>query len=160
MSTKYKILFIVTPLIFILDQLSKWVIITNIKIGDGFSVIQNYFDIVHVTNTGAAFGMLAGAASSFRVPFFYLISAIAVIIIAVMLIKLPKDDKLLALVFSLILGGVAGNITDRLRFGAVTDFLSVHIHDLYWPAFNIADSAITVSMFLLIWSLFRAKKSN
>jgi len=142
-------------------------------IGDFIPVIPGYFDIVHVVNKGAAFGMFSGTNASFRTPFFFIVSAVAVVVITVALLKLPSSEKLLALVFSLILGGIAGNILDRIRFGQVTDFLSVHILDkfadftlfgrhfyfrLEWPSFNIADSAITIAMVLLVWSLFRPTK--
>lgn len=177
MSIKYKIVLIIAPGVFILDQITKWIIRSNIRIGDGISVIPGFFDIIHVTNKGAAFGMFSGASSSFRIPFFYSVSAIATIIMITTIIKLQKDDKFLSLVFALILGGIGGNIIDRIRLGSVTDFLSVHIQDkvidsvifgyhlnfrLDWPAFNVADSAISVAMVLLIWSLFKTQdqKSN
>jgi len=141
--------------------------------GEAFSVIPGYFDIVHIGNKGAAFGMFAGASEAFRDPFFYIVSAIAVIIITITIIKLKESEKMMAVIFSLILGGIFGNLLDRLRFGEVTDFLSVHIGNkiadftlighhfnfkLEWPAFNIADSAITVAMILLVWSLIRPQR--
>lgn len=175
MSSKYKIVLTIVPLVFILDQLSKWTVQSYLKLGGFISVIPGYFDIVHVANKGAAFGMFAGASSQFRSPFFYSVSVIAVIVIVIVLIKLPENDKFMALIFSLILGGIAGNILDRVRFGQVTDFLSVHIRDkvadtsilghqlnfrLEWPAFNVADSAITIAMVLLVWSLVKPARKR
>lgn len=166
---------IITPAVFFLDLLTKVVIRTYLRIGDYIAVIPGYFDIVHVTNEGAAFGMFANSASAFRVPFFYIVSIIAVIIIIATLVRLPEHEKMLAVIFSLILGGIAGNILDRIRFGKVTDFLSFHIRDkfadfylfghqfnfkLEWPSFNVADSAITIAMILLIWSLLRPAKAG
>lgn len=175
MPFRYKVLAIITPAVFLLDLLTKVVIRTYLRIGDYIVVIPGYFDIVHVTNEGAAFGMFADSASTFRVPFFYIVSIIAVIIIVATLVRLPEQERMLAVIFSLILGGIAGNILDRLRFGKVTDFLSFHIRDkvadfyllghqfnfkLEWPSFNVADSAITVAMILLIWSLLKPAKAG
>lgn len=159
LPTKYKILAVVAPLVFILDQVTKWFIRARLGAGQNITIIPGYFDIVHVANKGAAFGLFSGSSSSFRVPFFYLVSFMAVVIIIVMFVKLAADDRLMALIFSLILAGIAGNILDRIRFGEVTDFLSVHLHDLEWPAFNVADSAITVAMILLVWGLIVFRKA-
>lgn len=173
MSLKYKILAVIFPVVFLLDQLTKWLVRSRLALGEYIAVIPGYFDIVHVANKGAAFGMFSGAASSFRIPFFYIVSVFAVIIIIVAYARLPAGDKLFAVIFSLILAGIAGNIVDRIFFGQVTDFLSFHIYDNYfdkvvmgyrlafpleWPAFNVADSAITAAMILLIISLFRPVK--
>jgi len=167
---KYKVLFTIAPFVFILDQFTKWLIKLNIVYGGSVSVIPGYFDIVHVTNKGAAFGMFANLDASLRVPFFYAISAIAVLILVIAIKQLGAWDRMLAVVFSLILGGIAGNVLDRVRYGAVTDFLSVHIQDkiadfaifghqfyfrLEWPAFNVADSAITIAMVLLVIGIFK-----
>lgn len=175
MQFKYKVLLIITPLIFISDQLTKIIIRSKLTIGEAVSVIPGYFDIVHVANRGAAFGLFARSNESFRDPFFYIVSVIAIIIIGVTLIKLKENEKLLAVVFSLILGGIFGNLLDRIRFSEVTDFLSVHLRDkmadfalfghhfhfrLEWPAFNIADSAITIAMILLVWSVIRPREKD
>ncbi len=171
MPFKYRCLLLITPLIFVADQLTKWLVRSRIAYGSGIPVIPGYFDIVHVHNTGAAFGMLAGAQASFREPFFYLVSLVAIGVIATVLRKLPSHERLLPIVLTLILGGVLGNTIDRVAQGFVTDFLSVHWRDvvlhfsfldrtyqlaLDWPSFNVADSAITVSMVLLAWQGMRA----
>ncbi len=175
MAFKYKMLAIITPTIFILDQLTKWIIQSTMRVGEFIPVIPGYFDIVHVLNKGAAFGMLASTSDSFRIPFFYGITLLAIVVIVILVVKLPTDERLMAVIFSLILGGIAGNVLDRIRFGEVTDFLSFHIldkavewkvfgYDIYyrleWPAFNVADMAISAAMILLIYSLFKpsAKK--
>lgn len=172
---KYKIVLIISPLILILDQLTKMIIRSKFALGEYIAVIPGYFDIVHVANKGAAFGMMATFNPAFRKPFFYIVSAIALIIIIALIIKLPKKDKFSALIFSLILSGILGNLIDRIRFGQVTDFLSFHIQNkiadftlfghyfnfrLEWPAFNVADSAITIAMILLVISLFMPSSSE
>lgn len=159
MSLKYKIAVFIAPTIFLFDQLTKYIIRSSMRIGEHISVIDGYFDIVHVTNKGAAFGMFSRTADAFRIPFFYTVSVVAVVVIVVTFVRMAADDKYLAVVFSLIVGGIAGNIFDRIRFGEVTDFLSVHFrYKLEWPAFNVADSAITVAMILLAWGILRPVK--
>lgn len=162
MKYKYWVVAIISPLVFVLDQLTKWWVMKAVRIGGEMAVIPGFFDIVHTRNTGAAFGMMSGAAASFRVPFFYGVAVVALIVIALFLWKMRDGERVLPVAFALIIGGIAGNIVDRLRFGAVTDFLSFHWKDatafsvpLYWPSFNVADSAITVAMVLLIITAFR-----
>lgn len=165
MQFKYKCLFFLSPLVFLLDQFTKYLIIKDIALGEKITIIDGYFDIVHYTNNGAAFGMLSNLSDNLRVPFFYAISAIALVLIIFYIYKLQAVERTMALALSLVVGGILGNGLDRIRLGSVTDFLSVHIGDkvlwgvrLEWPAFNIADSAITVAMFLLIISFFKDNK--
>jgi signal peptidase II len=169
MSFKLRCMIIISPLIFIADQVTKWLVIQHIPYRTGFPVINGYFDLIHVKNTGAAFGLFAGADAVWREPFFYVVSVVAVGAIIYFYRQLASQERLMPVVLSLILGGVAGNLLDRIRLGAVTDFLSVHWRDvvvdwhvlglhinfpLDWPAFNVADSAITVSMVLLAIQMF------
>lgn len=175
MRYRYKVALIIGPLIFILDQFTKWWVLAAIPFGEKIVVIPGYFDLVHTQNVGAAFGMFAGTAAGFRVPFFYIMAAVAVAVICIMLWKMRDEERLLPLTFALVLGGIAGNVLDRIRFGAVVDFLSLHWRDvvwtvklgtrefsipLDWPAFNVADSAITVAMVLLIIAAFRKPKTK
>ncbi len=162
MQFKYKCLLIIAPLIFIFDQFTKYLIMKNIPFGRAIEVIPGFFDIVHYTNSGAAFGFLSKADAGWKTPFFYAISVAALIGIVIYVVKMPVAERLMAVVLSFIVGGIFGNGIDRVRFGEVTDFLSVHIGDkvlwgvrLEWPAFNVADSAITAAMVLLVISAFR-----
>jgi signal peptidase II len=170
MATKYKILLITTPFVFVLDQLTKAMINAWLPIGTRIPVVAGFFDIVHFRNTGAAFGMFSGMHDSFRGPFFFVIAAVAVVLLGLLYRSLQDDECLMPLALSLVFGGIAGNILDRIRFGSVVDFLSVHIGDrvvqreflgrsfsmqLEWPAFNVADSAITIAMVLIVIAAFR-----
>lgn len=174
MTFKYKALLFITPLVFFLDQLTKWLVRKFIPLHDAIPLIAGYFDLVHYQNKGAAFGMFSGMSDQLRLVFFYAVAVLAVIILAVFFVRLA-GGYLLPVAISLIFGGIAGNTTDRIKFGTVTDFISVHIRDvalnfelfgrqfnipLDWPAFNIADSAITVAMFCLIISAFRTEGSD
>lgn len=175
MSFKYKLLLLVSPAIVILDQITKWLILKYLPLYDSIPVIPGFFDIVHVRNTGAAFGMLASSDAGFREPFFYIVALVAVIVLICMLRKLLPQDKLMAWVVALVAGGLVGNLIDRLRFGNVVDFLSFHWRDAVadwnlfgyvirfrweWPSFNVADSAITVAMLLLVLQMLFAEKRN
>ncbi len=167
MSFKYKTLLSIVPVVVFLDQLTKLWIVHALPIGAHVPVIPGFFDIVHVRNSGAAFGMMASWPDAFRIPFFYGITVIAIIILIVLFRSIRKSDRLLALAVPLIFSGVIGNVIDRIHLGSVVDFLSFHISDtvldlssigmdvmvpLVWPAFNVADSAITVSLGLLLFS--------
>lgn len=175
MSFKYKILLTVTPLVFILDQFTKWLVIKNIPYNGSIPIISGYVDLVFFRNPGAAFGMFAGMGESFRNFFFFIVAIIAVVFLAVFFAGLKEKARMLPIAITLIFGGIAGNILDRIRFGEVTDFLSIHIQDvvinwtiakwrlhipLDWPAFNVADSAITVAMFMLVITAFRSDRGE
>jgi len=173
MTFKYKALFIIAPLVLVLDQFTKWLVAGSIPYGGSVPVIPGYVDIVFLRNPGAAFGMFASMGDDFRKIFFLIVAVVAVVFLAVFYTGLKKEARMLPVAISLIFGGIAGNILDRIRFGEVTDFLSVHIRDvvlnwtivkwdlhipLIWPAFNVADSAITVAMIMLIITAFRSDR--
>ncbi len=165
MKKKYWILLTTTPAVLILDQLTKWWVSCSLEMGDRVPVVQGFFDVVHFHNMGAAFGMFSGLSDAVRIPFFYVVAAIATVLLALLYRSLRDDENLVAFAIALVFGGIAGNILDRLRFGSVVDFVSVHLGDavlqgsllgfkyhipLEWPAFNVADSAITVAMVMLV----------
>lgn len=133
--------FLVSLSIFTLDQFTKYLIKSNVSPYEIIRVLP-FFNIVYVENIGSAFGMFKSLGNFF----FIIIAALAMVFVTVLTIK-DKDNRL---AFSLILGGAAGNLTDRIIHGYVIDFLDVHIGKHHWPAFNVADSALTVGIFLLM----------
>ena len=135
-----------------LDQLTKSWITSGFQLGDSIT-ITSFFNLVLAYNTGAAFSFLADAGGWQRV-FFIAIAAVASIVIVYLLLK-PQNDTLMNAALALILGGAIGNVIDRVRLGHVVDFIQVHGAGYYFPAFNVADSAITVGAALLIWDSFR-----
>lgn len=135
-----------------LDQLTKSWITSGFQLGDSIT-ITSFFNLVLAYNTGAAFSFLAGASGWQRV-FFIAIAVIASIVI-VYLMRKPQNDTLMNAALALILGGAIGNVIDRVLLGHVVDFIQVHGAGFYFPAFNVADSAITVGATLLIWDSFR-----
>ena len=152
MTFRYRILLVVSALVLVLDQATKLYIDRSMALHSSFAVIENFFNITYLRNKGAAFGILAN--SAYRLPFFLLVSAIAVCVIFVVIKKLREDQKLAAASLSLIFSGALGNLIDRVRMGEVIDFLDAHWYDHHWPAFNIADSAICVGVFLLAIDMF------
>jgi len=156
---KRNILFLaITFLVMLLDQATKAWIISTMRIYDSFVVIEGFFSITHVRNPGAAFGFLAGAPPLFRHIFFLAITVAAIALILHYLRVSRIEEPSLVSALALILAGAVGNLIDRIRFGEVVDFLDVYIGSHHWPAFNVADSAITVGAVVLMAVLLRRRK--
>ncbi|HEX2831631.1 MAG TPA: signal peptidase II [Thermoanaerobaculia bacterium] len=139
----------ITAAIIILDLWTKFLVLTKIDLHEAIPVIPNFFQLVHVRNTGAAFGIGADASSKL-VPLLLNFGAIAVFcVVVVYALRSAVTDRLLQTGLHLILGGAIGNLVDRFRFGYVVDFLDVYVGNHHWPAFNVADSAICIGIALL-----------
>ncbi len=156
MKSKYNILLVVATVVLILDQATKFYIARTMELYSSIIVIKDFFTITYIHNKGAAFSFLAD--SAYRLPVLTLVSVIAIIAILVYLRKLRPDQKFTAFCLSLIFAGALGNLIDRVRLGEVIDFLSVHWRQHYWPAFNVADSAICVGVFLLAVDMYFEEK--
>jgi len=150
---KYLRLVIVAGLVVAADQVSKALIVKYLPLHHSVPVIAGLFDITHILNPGGAFGFMAGMSAVVRTVVFLFISSMAVGLIFYFYHKTPAEHTLLATGFALIFGGAIGNLIDRVRFGTVVDFLDFYIGRHHWPAFNIADSAITVGIFIFIYHL-------
>lgn len=160
LSKKYKLLSIVAPTVIVLDQITKKIIVDRFALHDMLPVIPNFFDITRIHNTGAAFGMMQSADPSIRVPFFMIVPVVALTVITMLFRSLPKNNTWTALALSFILGGAIGNLIDRLVYGYVVDFLYFSWkHEYFFPAFNVADSAITVGAVLLLLDM-KGAQSN
>jgi signal peptidase II len=135
--------------VILLDLWTKWLVVKRIDLHEAIPVIPDFFQIVHVRNTGAAFGIGANASSKI-VPLLLNVGAIAVFcVVVVYAFRSAIGDRLLQTGLHLILGGAIGNLVDRFRFGYVVDFLDVYVRNHHWPAFNVADSAICIGIGLL-----------
>jgi signal peptidase II len=141
-------------LVIVLDQITKAVIVNHFAFGESIRV-TSFFDLVLAHNTGAAFSFLAGAGGWQR--WFFTIIALVAVIVIVYFLRKHGDEPRLCFALSLILGGAIGNLIDRVVLGHVIDFLLFHYAGYAWPAFNVADSAITVGAVLLAWESLRAK---
>ena len=161
MNKKYIPFGVTAALVLLFDQATKIYIDASMPLHDSFSVIPGFFSITHVRNPGAAFGFLAGASPLFRNVFFVGVTLAAILLILHYVRTSKAEERLLTLSLSLILSGAVGNLIDRIRFGEVIDFLDVYIGSHHWPAFNVADSAISVGAVILFVELVRqGRKRN
>ena len=140
------------------DRLTKWIVETRVSAMDTIRVIPGFFDIVHSQNRGVAFGMFNDSTNEWRTTALIALSCAAVVFISVMLWRPEKLDRWSRLGLSLILGGAAGNVFDRILWGRVTDFLEFYVGEYHWPTFNLADSAIVIGSGLLILEMLRPKR--
>ncbi len=154
----------VAGVVIIIDQLTKLWIMRNFQLHEQKNIIPGFFDLVYVTNTGAAFGILSGNQNLMRQLFFVGVALVALVVIVYAYMHLKEQGKLFVFSLGLIGGGAIGNLVDRLRFGSVVDFLDFYVGDYHWPAFNAADSAITVGVGLFLLGTFiqhrEEKRSN
>ena len=139
-------------LVVILDQASKLAIAGSMHLYQSIQIVP-YFNLTYVHNTGAAFSFLSEAGGWQR-WFFAGLALVISVVIAVWLARLKQHETLLAVALSLVLGGAIGNLIDRLAYGYVIDFLDVYYQTWHWPAFNIADSAITLGVMLMLAESF------
>ena len=139
--------------VFILDRFTKRLIENNLSFMDTYRVVPGFFDIVHSQNRGIAFGLFNDGNSNWSTGLVALFSVAAVLVIAALLWNAARIERLSLAGLSLILGGAAGNLFDRIAFGRVTDFLEFYVGNYHWPTFNVADSAITVGVALMILDL-------
>ena len=148
----------VAAAVFALDRLTKWMIETRVSFFDTYKVIPGFFDIVRSQNRGVAFGIFNDSTSEWRTTLLIIASVAAVALVSAMLWNARKLDRYSLWGFSLILGGAAGNVLDRIAYGRVTDFLLFYVGDHQWPTFNVADSAIVLGSGLLLLDLLRPKR--
>lgn len=142
-------------LVVALDQISKSWILANFRLLER-QIVSSFFNLVLVFNPGASFSFLADAGGWQR--WFFVVLALGISIWLLAMLRRHARERLLPTSLALILGGAIGNVIDRVRFGAVVDFLDFHLAGYHWPAFNVADSAITVGVALMLWHQFRFGK--
>ena len=135
-------------------------VMARFSLHESLSVIPGFFDLTYVRNPGAAFGFLAQASPALRSFFFSAVAVIAVFLILYFIIRHKEGTLLQTTALSLISGGALGNLLDRVRFGEVVDFLDFYVGSYHWPAFNVADSAISVGACLLLYEIFRKKEKQ
>ena len=151
------ILFLSLPL-YALDQLTKQWVLRSISPYDARIVVPDFFNLVNVTNTGAAFGSFRG-----NNTFFVVISVVALVVVTVLLVRPRRSDRWRDISLALLLAGILGNLTDRLLYGHVIDFLLFNLHIRFadpWPAFNVADSCISIAVVLFIIHSFGKKSAG
>jgi signal peptidase II len=162
MNRIFKLSLMVATLILI-DQFSKVLIEQYYLLGESTPIIKGFFSLTYVRNTGAAFGFGASAHDSIRKFLFLLIPVLVCFYLVYLIWKTRKGPLLLSLAYSLILSGAIGNLIDRFWLGYVVDFFHFYYRDYHYPAFNVADSCITVGAALLIFDFLmeiKMKKSK
>jgi len=147
-------------LLILADQVVKAWVTASLELHESIPVIPGLFSITYIRNPGAAFGFLADASPIFRQVFFIAVNLLAICLILYSLVRARFIQASWRIPLALILSGAAGNLVDRVRFGEVIDFLDVYVGSVHWPAFNVADSAITVGAVLLTILVFRGEKDG
>jgi signal peptidase II len=151
-----KFILLLTLPLYVLDQITKLLVLRYLAPDGVHIVVPDFFALIYVTNTGAAFGSFKG-----NNLFFIILSAAALIFVTVLLLRRHEPDKLRDVSLALLLSGICGNLTDRLHHGAVIDFLVFDLHVPFadpWPAFNVADSCICIAVVLFLIHSFRQPK--
>lgn len=154
MDARLKTAAILAASIIVPDQITKAVIQQKYPLWATDPVIPGFFNLAHVLNKGAAFGFLNNPDSNWQIWFFAAITVFAVGFIYYLLTTADKGDRFFIWGLGLVLGGALGNLIDRMRFGFVVDFLDFYVGDYHWPAFNVADIAITCGAFAIIISMY------
>ncbi len=142
-----------------LDQITKVYIANTMMLHESIPIIPGYFSLTYIRNPGAAFGILGTMSSGFRLVFFFFTSIFAIGLLITIFMRLDPGDWWGQITIASIFGGAIGNFIDRLQYGEVIDFLDFYIKGYHWPAFNVADSAITVGVVSLL-IIFALEKRN
>jgi signal peptidase II len=152
-AARYVLLALVSAITVLLDQATKLQIVQSMRLHESIPVVPDFFSITYIRNPGAAFGILASSSNGFRLVFFGLTSIFALVLLGTILYRLKPDDWGGQLSVAAVFGGAIGNLLDRVRFGEVIDFLDVYVGSYHWPAFNVADAAISVGVCFLAFHL-------
>jgi len=152
-----KYFFLIAVSVILLDRLTKWAVARYIPLHQSLTVIPGLFHLTHVENRGAAFGLFADSSFPWKIAALVGFSLIALIIVSVLLWKNSHTINTTTIGLSLILGGAAGNLWDRVMDGRVVDFLHFYLGSYSWPDFNVADSAIVIGALLLVSEILFAK---
>ena len=153
---KWSLVGIIALVIVVADQVTKLWVDADMRLYQSIPVIDGFFSLTYVRNTGAAFSILADLPEQIRVPFFVAVALIGVAAVCWFVRLTPRSETLTLVACAFVLGGAVGNAIDRVLYGSVIDFLDVYVGDRHWPAFNVADSFITVGVILLLVSGFFA----
>lgn len=145
----------ITIIILVLDQITKFIIASSMKVGDSFEVIPNFLNITSHRNDGAAWGILSG-----KMSFFFIITIIILVVLIVFYIKEAKNNLLMQIAISLLFAGALGNFIDRVLHGEVIDFVDTYIFGYNFPIFNVADSSLTIGVLLIIIALLTDMKKE
>jgi signal peptidase II len=151
---RFGLMSIIVSMVVVLDQFTKSQVAGGMRLHDSIAIVPEFFHLTYIRNSGAAFGILSGSQPGFRMVFFGVTSILALFLLGTIYARLSPGDRMGQASVALIFGGALGNLIDRVRIGEVIDFLDLSIAGYHWPAFNVADSAITIGVGLLIGHFF------
>lgn len=146
--------------VIVLDQWTKWLVEISLPHHTVYPVIPGFFNLSHVRNTGVAFGLFASHGMNGGSWLLTLLGLAALTAVGIYFWFASPRERLLLLALSLVVGGAIGNLIDRMSSGAVTDFVDLYVGDHHWPSFNVADSAISIGIFLMAIDSFRGRKKT
>ncbi len=156
MSGKWGIMLVPALVVIVLDQLTKAMVLERMQLHQSIPVVDGLFAFTYVRNTGAAFGILAGQLAGFRVPILLAVAALALLVLLWFVRTIPAERRGVIAACGGVLGGAIGNMIDRATYGEVIDFLDVYVGAYHWPAFNVADAAITIGVMVLCFDALRS----
>jgi signal peptidase II len=148
---------LVSGVVVLVDQITKKLIMVHLALYEAIAVIDNFFNITHVLNPGGAFGFFATQSQLVRNLVFLVLSSCVALFVCWFYSQVAKTHVFLSWGLALIFGGAIGNLIDRFRYGYVVDFLDFYVGTAHWPAFNVADSAISIGMVILIYHVIFKK---
>ena len=158
MKNKYLWVGSIIGIVLFLDLVTKYLVQARIRLHEVITIVPGFFNLTHVRNKGAAFGVLSNLPEFWRTSFFVTITLVAVVAIAMLIRK--TQERWLVFSFSLIAAGAVGNMIDRIRYGEVVDFIQWYVKSYYWPSFNVADSAISIGVGLLAIDMLFDKQQD
>jgi len=160
MQTKMRTVGLIVAIILVLDQVTKVLISHTLALHESMPVLESFFHLTYERNAGAAFSLFAQAPAWFRQPFFLGATGVAIVALILFLRQTDGANRLMVVAIAAVLGGAIGNLIDRLLYGEVIDFLLLHWRGYYWPAFNVADSCITLGVIGLLWSSIQEHRAE
>jgi signal peptidase II len=155
---RYLFLAAVAGTVLILDQITKSIVQERMRIHESVPIVERFFSLTYIRNPGAAFGLFADHGNGLRMAFFVTISVVAIVFLWTLFVKTPKEAFVGRLSMAMVMGGAMGNLVDRIRFGEVVDFLDFYVGSYHWPAFNVADSSISIGVALMVWYFIQADR--
>ncbi len=153
-------LLLLSLVVVVVDQWSKWLVETHLPRFVAQTVIPGLLNFTHVENTGVAFGLFASAGKQGGAWILATLGIAALVMVGVYFWRTPDSNRLLLTALALVLGGAVGNLIDRVSAGAVTDFIDFYFRGYHWHTFNVADSAITIGIVLIGWESLRPRRGD
>ena len=158
MRNKYLFLFVISSSLIVIDQYTKFMVTLQIPLSYSINVVEGFFNLTHVRNSGVAFGIFSEQNSELKPYLLIFVSIIAIIAILVIFHQTGKDKRMVQGALVLVFSGAIGNLIDRVLHKEVIDFIDIFFNNRHWPAFNVADACITIGVMLLAADLLVSSK--